>query len=180
MKAAFKQNKSDQVGIINFVHLNRQEKDTVRSWRNNARIRKCFYQDHIISRAEHAGFIKNLRKDNKNFYWLLKCGENMGVISLNRLDYRNKNAYLGIYANPGSKLPGVGSMLMEVLKKIAFGVFNLHTLKLEVIASNRRAIRFYLKNGFKEEGRLKDFVYRNNKWHDVIVMGLINKKRSNG
>lgn len=138
-------------------------------------VRKEMYQDHIISIEEHSKFIEKLKCDDKNYYWILKNknGEYMGTISLNRVDFRNKNAYFGIYSNPSMK--GVGCLLIECLKKLAFNIVNLHTLKLEVIDSNEQAINFYKKSGFIEEGQLKEFVFKDGRWHDVIVMGILNR-----
>ena len=50
----------------------------------------------------------------------------------------------------------------------------VHTHQSEVIDGNEKAINFYKKSGFKEEGQLKEFVFKNDKWLDVIVMGIIN------
>lgn len=167
--------------IKNFVNLTQKEKKMVRKWRNSDNVRKWMYSDHIISHKEHYEFIETLKTDNKNFYWLVKNKKNenhVGVIYLNRVDFKNKNTYLGIYSNPDSKQKGVGSLLIEALKKIAFDIAKLHTLKLEVVDFNDRAISFYKNMGFTEEGRLKEFVFKDGKWHDVIIMGIINKNKS--
>jgi sialic acid synthase SpsE len=47
----------------------------------------------------------------------------------------------------------------------------------EVIETNERAISFYKKTGFSEEGRLKEFVFKDGRWLDVIVMGIIGECR---
>ncbi len=163
--------------IVNFVNLTFEEKEIVRNCRNNENIRKMMFSDSIISSEEHSNFINKLRKDNNNFYWIVKKGnEFIGTISMNRVDMINKNAYIGIYTNPDYKLPGAGSILIKCLKKLAFGEANLHTLKLEVIDKNERAINFYKKSGFIDEGRLKEIVFRENRWYDVIIMGTMNRE----
>ncbi len=161
--------------IINFINLNDKELEIIRKWRNNNDICIWMYNAHKISSNEHKNFINKLKKNNTDFYWLVKDkkGSNIGVIYLNRVDFLHRNAYLGIYKDPN--LSGVGELLMDSLKEIAFKIAKLHTLKLEVIETNKEAIRFYKKMGFKEEGRLKEFVYRDGKWLDVIIMGLVNK-----
>ncbi len=162
--------------IVNFVNLNREEIEMVRNWRNNENVRNMMLSDHIISPEEHSNFIDKLREDNKNFYWIVKKGEeSIGTISLNRVDLKNRNAYLGIYVNPYHKLPGAGNILIENLKKLAFSKANLHTLKLEVIDKNERAINFYKKSGFMDEGRLKEFIFKDDRWYDLIIMGAINR-----
>ncbi len=166
------------VPLVNFINLNDEEKEMLRNWRNHDDIRKLMYSNHIISPEEHKIFIDGLNGDNKNFYWLVKGnnGEYVGVISLNRVDFNNKNSYIGIYANPDCNLPGVGQILMDCLKKIAFEIAGLHTLKLEVMETNEKAMNFYTKSGFAEEGKLKEFVFKDGKWQDVIIMGTVNKQ----
>ena len=170
--------KFEDILLINFMNLGDKEKEIVREWRNNVDIRKWMYSDHIISQEEHVRFIEELKIDNKNSYWLAgdKDGEYLGIISLNRVDLSNKNAYLGIYTNPYNVKRGTGYALIECLKVLAFDIANLHTLKLEVIEKNKRAISFYKKAGFSKEGILRDFVFKDGKWCDVIVMGIINRK----
>jgi len=164
--------------LINFINLNSAEKDLVKKWRNHKDVRKWMYQDHIISSEEHAVFIEKLKEENKNFYWLVKNknGEYLGVIYLNKVDFLHKHAYLGIYSNP--ELKGVGKFLIQALKELAFKIAKFHTLKLEVIETNKHAIEFYKKQGFKKEGKLKEFVYKDRKWIDVIVMGIIKNEKS--
>jgi UDP-4-amino-4,6-dideoxy-N-acetyl-beta-L-altrosamine N-acetyltransferase len=165
----------DKVVLLNFVNLNVKENEMVRLWRNHSRIRRWMYSSHIISSKEHTDFINNLKDDKKNFFWIVryKEGKYLGVVYLNRLDLTNKNAYLGIYANPNLK--GVGNILIGCLKELSFNIINLHSLKLEVIESNKRAVQFYKKIGFKDEGCLKEYVFKNGKWVNVIIMGLIRR-----
>jgi UDP-4-amino-4,6-dideoxy-N-acetyl-beta-L-altrosamine N-acetyltransferase len=163
----------NDVELINFISLNDDEKEMIRNWRNHESIRNMMYSDHIITIDEHSKFIIGLRNASNNFYWMVrKNQENIGTISLNRVDFKNFNAYIGIYSNPN--LSKMGGLLIECLKMLAFNEVKLHTLKLEVIEGNERAINFYKKSGFLEEGRLREFVFKNGKWLDVIVMGILN------
>jgi UDP-4-amino-4,6-dideoxy-N-acetyl-beta-L-altrosamine N-acetyltransferase len=58
---------------------------------------------------------------------------------------------------------------------LAFDTVELHSLKLEVIEENERSVDFYMKIGFKEEGLLKEFVLKDGKWLNVIIMGILNR-----
>lgn len=165
--------------IINYINTDTKTKNLILRWRNNPSIRCWMYTDHIISDKEHYNFLKNLKTDEKNYAWIIKNNNNqyIGVISINRYDAKNKNAYLGIYANPEEKILGAGSQLMDCLKYIAFNIAKLHTLKLEVLANNNNAIKFYKKQGFKKEGVLKEFIIKNNKFIDVLILGTFNNKK---
>lgn len=160
--------------LKNFVSLSYEEAVKVLRWRNHKEIRRWMFTDHEISYDEHMGFIERLKNERTSFYWLARQtdGFDIGVISLNRLDFRNKNAYIGLYSNP--EISGVGAILLDCLKTIAFDIAKLHTLRAEVIETNEKAIRLYKKSGFAIEGRLREFVFKDGKWLDVIVMGIIN------
>ena len=109
-------------------------------------------------------------------YWVAEKEDGffLGTISLNKIDLKNKHAYIGIYSNPYNDIKNKGHLLIQCIKKLAFEIAGLHTLKLEVINNNQKAIDFYKKEGFNEEGRLKEFVFKDGYWLDVIVMGIIN------
>lgn len=170
----------DKLIAKNFVTLSSDESEFVRNCRNHDEIRKWMYSDSIIPLWDHINFINSLKENNKNYYWLVKMEEEyIGVISLNRIDFQNRNAYLGIYANPFSILRGKGELLIKCIKKLAFNYANLHTLKIEVMDINDKATNFYKKAGFMEEGRLKEFVFRNGKWHDMIIMGITSPEEKN-
>jgi RimJ/RimL family protein N-acetyltransferase len=42
---------------------------------------------------------------------------------------------------------------------------------LAVFEDNTAAINLYKKIGFQEEGRLKEFIFKDGKWKDVIIIG---------
>ncbi|MCD4784955.1 MAG: UDP-4-amino-4,6-dideoxy-N-acetyl-beta-L-altrosamine N-acetyltransferase [Candidatus Eremiobacteraeota bacterium] len=162
--------------IINFLNLSGEEREMVLSWRNHYNVRMWMYSDNKISLNEHINFIDRLAGDTNNFYWIVKNkdGISLGTIYLNKIDFKNKHAYIGIYSNPYNEFKTKGTLLIQCIKKLAFKVAELHTLKLEVIENNKKAINFYKKSGFNEEGRLKEFVFKDRKWHDVIIMGITN------
>jgi UDP-4-amino-4,6-dideoxy-N-acetyl-beta-L-altrosamine N-acetyltransferase len=163
----------DKLIVKNFVTLSNDEIEFVRKCRNHDEVRKWMYSDRIIPLYDHINFINNLKEDYKNYYWLVKMEEeDIGVFSFNRINFQNKNAYLGIYTNPFLIQKGSGKLLIYYIKKLAFDYAKFHTLKIEVMDINEKATNFYRRVGFTEEGRLKEFVLRNEKWHDMIIMGI--------
>jgi len=168
----------DKVILINFINLAEKEKEMVREWRNNPDIKRWMYTDHAISQEEHCKFIENLKNDHKNYFWLVKSNTNecLGVIYFIKVDFNSKRAYFGIYANPDSKILGLGRLFDDTAKKIAFEILDLHTLKLEVIEDNAQVINLHKKMGFSQEGLLRDFAFKDNSWKNVVVMGMVNER----
>jgi len=167
----------NEIMFKNFINLSSKEKEVVRNLRNNRDVSKWMFTNRYIEREEHESFIQGLAGSNSSAYWLVKGnkGKYLGVISLTRLSLQNKNAYLGMYVNPCCRSQGTGTLIFKYFKKIVFNVFKLHSLRVEVIQDNSKAILFYKKIGFIKEGVLREFVYKNRKWCSVIIMGILKR-----
>jgi len=49
---------------------------------------------------------------------------------------------------------------------------NINKIKLDVYSFNIRAIKCYEKLGFKQEGTLRKEIFREGKYHDILVYGM--------
>ena len=98
----------------------------------------------------------------------------IGFVALHDIEWNNQSCTfsIGIWdANYRDK--GYGSEATGLALNYAFYELNLFRVGLDVIASNARAIRVYEKNGFREEGRLRQAVHRDGKRVDQIIMGIL-------
>ena len=68
---------------------------------------------------------------------------------------------------------GYGTDAMRVLCRFGFAMMNLHRIELSVFEDNPRAIRCYEKLGFQHEGRRREADYREGRYRDVLMMGLL-------
>jgi RimJ/RimL family protein N-acetyltransferase len=68
---------------------------------------------------------------------------------------------------------GYGAEAMRLLLGYAFDHLNLHSVRLTVFAFNSRAIALYRRLGFKEAGRWRDGLRREGRFHDVILMDIL-------
>lgn len=104
-------------------------------------------------------------------------GVHIGSIGLHQIDWKNRRAELGIAI--GEKAywdQGCGADAIRTLLKLAFREMNMHRMQLRVDADNARAIRCYEKAGFKEEGTLRDAVFRDGKYIDQRVMSILQRE----
>ena len=98
----------------------------------------------------------------------------IGGISFNVIDWLNRSAGLGIVIGDKSLWgKGYGTDAMRVLMRLAFDKMNLHRLWLHVHDYNPRAIASYEKCGFKREGMLRQDHFTRGRYHDTIVMGIL-------
>ncbi|HBM4628219.1 TPA: GNAT family N-acetyltransferase [Listeria innocua] len=76
---------------------------------------------------------------------------------------------IDIAVHPDYQREGIGQLLMDKMKEVAREK-GFIKISLRVLSINQKAIRFYEKNGFKQEGRLeKEFIIQD-KYVDDILM----------
>ena len=68
---------------------------------------------------------------------------------------------------------GYGTETTRLVRDFAFGPLGLHRLSLEVNSFNASAIAVYRKVGFVLEGVRREAVRRDDGWHDVHDMALV-------
>lgn len=103
-----------------------------------------------------------------------KDGKHIGGINLHRTNPEDRKAGLGIMIGEKDHWSnGYGTDAVLILLKLAFDEMNLHRVWLQVFPENERAIACYLKCGFREEGRLRQEVFQDGRYYDVIVMGVL-------
>lgn len=141
--------------------------------RNTPEVAQWMYSAHITHKG-HFEFVEHLKHDKTQRYWvILREGYIVGVGSLTRL--RHKHAYLGIYTNPhNTHIAHKGQEILKIIEHIAFDELGLHSLFLEVMRTNKRALHFYEKAGFSYNGVLQDFVIHNGVFCDVLIMNKTN------
>lgn len=68
---------------------------------------------------------------------------------------------------------GYGREAIALMIDYGFRYHNFHKIWLRVHAANERAIGAYKACGFIEEGRLRQHVYSNGSYDDLIYMGIL-------
>jgi len=100
-------------------------------------------------------------------------GEFLGGCGLHQVSARNRSAVLGIWLAKPHWEKGYGSDAVRTLCRFAFREMNLQRIELGVLETNPRGRRAYEKVGFKEEGRLRRFMFVDGRHVDMILMGLL-------
>jgi len=101
----------------------------------------------------------------------------IGVAGLHQLDAKNRRAVFGIFIS--EKLEwgkGYGTEATALITGYAFTALNLNRVSLRVYEDNERGIRAYEKVGFKREGVLRQDIYREGRYWDTIVMGILREE----
>ena len=115
---------------------------------------------------------------NQEIYWAIaeKADDGMiGYLSLNNIDLRNRKAEWGgiIIADPEKRKGGRALQAAVMMLRHAFDELNLHRLTGYWLAEHRSSLFLGFSLGFKKEGVLRDYVFKKDRFHDVIVMSLL-------
>lgn len=162
--------KKEELSLINFTDLNKEQESRILTWRNNTNVRKWMYTSESITNHNHQIFIEMLKTDTtKQYYLVLKNSHEIGVIYFTNIDLLSKQANFGIYSNPLNK--GNGKSMMHILKNYGFNTLQLHTLTAEVFQENTIAYSLYINTGFKE---IKTTLIKE---QNIIQMELKNENR---
>lgn len=98
----------------------------------------------------------------------------IGDCGINSIDWKNSNAGVSIFiGNDTYRGKGYGTEAMHLLMDFVFSQMSINKIRLQVYSFNERAIRSYEKCGFKTEGVLRQEIFRNGEYFDVIAMGIL-------
>lgn len=100
--------------------------------------------------------------------------EVIGDIELQDINGNNRSAHLRIMIDATQHQgKGYGTEAILLMLEHAFGIMNLHRIELNVYSFNERAIHVYEKIGFKKEGVQRDALYYHHRYHNSILMGIL-------
>jgi RimJ/RimL family protein N-acetyltransferase len=68
---------------------------------------------------------------------------------------------------------GIGKQLLTEVADRAFGEHSAHRLFLDVFVTNDRARHVYENFGFRQEGIMRDAIYRDGAYHSLVLMSLL-------
>jgi RimJ/RimL family protein N-acetyltransferase len=105
---------------------------------------------------------------------LLSEDVSIGFVDLNGFNWAARSAWVAIgIGEPDYRGKGYGTEAMNLLARYAFRQLNLNRINLSVYEYNPRAMRSYVKCGFIEEGRERQWLDRGGRRWDLIFMGLL-------
>jgi RimJ/RimL family protein N-acetyltransferase len=76
-------------------------------------------------------------------------------------------------ADPGARGHGFGREASELRLRFAFDEGGLHRVELHVFDFNEPAKRLYRSLGFRAEGRRREVLYRDGRYHDDVRMAML-------
>lgn len=143
---------------------------------------RYMYIPYPYSVEDAINWINKHKEDFKNdkiytYGIVLKdSNELVGVISLSNKK-EDKNGEIGYWVGKKHWSKGYASEAMKAIIEFAFEVKKYHRVFARCMAENIASSKVMMKNGLTFEGRLKEHVFRNNRFYDMLYFGLVNSNK---
>jgi UDP-4-amino-4,6-dideoxy-N-acetyl-beta-L-altrosamine N-acetyltransferase len=150
------------------------ELSKIMTWRMNPKVTKFMNTDPMLDIEMQKKWFFNIEKDATKMNFMIEAGSvAIGVFQLVDIDKANKNCawqwYIGEDEYRGK---GIGSKLQPNIFDFVFMDLKLHKLWSHVLCFNEKEIPLHEKHGYRIEGRLKDHIYKNGEYIDVLCFGM--------
>jgi RimJ/RimL family protein N-acetyltransferase len=165
------------------IYLRPLEPDDARTlvpWFNDPEVTRFLLRYQPMTLAEEVEWLRHAGQSATDVVLgiMTRADERLvGTTGLHNVDQRNRHAAIGI--SLGDKTAwgkGYGTEAMRLLVRHAFDTLNLNRVWLHVYEYNERAVRVYQKVGFRLEGRLRQDTFRDGKYWDTLVMGVLREE----
>lgn len=162
---------------IFFVPLEDDIDDNYLRWVNDRKIVE-YLDTGNFPKTRHTliEYVKSINESPKHVFFAViekKTGKYIGNAKLGPIDWINRTAVYGRMIGEKSALrKGYGTEMSALLLHYAFMIINLNKVTAGVLADNKGSIKSNEKNGLYIEGKLKDQIYNNGIYKDVLMMGI--------
>ncbi|WP_203333443.1 GNAT family N-acetyltransferase [Planococcus beigongshangi] len=115
-------------------------------------------------------------ESQRSFRWGLQLkgsGEFIGTIGLNNLNVGSKKSEIGYELHPAYWRKGLAKEAVLEVLRYAFTELALYRMGAVTYPANEASSGMLKKLGFKEEGKLRGYLYQRGKSHDALIFSLL-------
>jgi RimJ/RimL family protein N-acetyltransferase len=131
-----------------------------------------------ISEYRQKKWFENLSYNDKELRTIIETKEHgaIGLAMLTDIDWKNRTAQSSskIATSVNLRGKGFGTKARKALVKYAFEQLNLSLIYSHIIEYNEASQRVSEKCGYKKDGVLRNRIYKNGKYHDLVVWSIQN------
>lgn len=131
-----------------------------------------------VSESIEKEWVKQKMMDNRKDIYLAIClvenDQMIGYASINDIDYINRCANRsGIIIHPEFQIGIYRYEAGILMRQLAFDHLNLNRYCAKCLVEHKVSLISMLANGFKIEGKLRQAIYKNGRYHDQFQLALI-------
>lgn len=129
-----------------------------------------------VSLSAQKKWIENLSNDTAVRYAIEINGSVKGVIIISAIDMKNRTANMNIKLLKNVRGNGFATRAVKLIISYCFNELNMHCLTANVIERNIKSRKLWEKLGFCQDGILRERIYKNGSYHNIIAFSLLRKE----
>jgi RimJ/RimL family protein N-acetyltransferase len=144
-------------------------------WMNDPEVTQYLGAHTPMLEADEEEWFEKLpkRKSSDIILTIVVDGKAIGIMGLHDISWKNRTAETGTFIGEKEYWgQGYGSEAKMLLLDYAFNALGLRKICSSVFAYNERSLKYSLKCGYKEEGRLKDQHFQYGRYWDEILLAV--------
>lgn len=154
--------------------IEKSDTDLIVAWRNNPLVRGNFIFQEPFTPEMHLRWMDERVATGQVAQFIIEReGAPVGSVFLRDIDPTHQKGEFGIFiGEDAARGQGLGTEAARLMLGYGFGRLGLHKIFLRVLAGNTGAIKSYENAGFVQEAYLRDDVFLNGKFCDLVLMAI--------
>lgn len=176
MNNEFNRLKGDKV---EFIPIALEDVEAIHSFASDDEVSKYIgwpLMKNIDETREYIKLIMKRETENTHLYASIaisQTGEVIGTIILFNFDHRARHAEIGYVLHKSHWGKGYITEAVGLVNMYAFNSLRLHRIHARVANTNLGSGKVLIKNGYLEEGRLKDHFFIDGDYYDELIYGIV-------
>jgi RimJ/RimL family protein N-acetyltransferase len=133
-----------------------------------------------VSKYQHRKWFEKVSADTNSIRYIIETKEDgpVGTSGWRPIDWKNRiAASIGIrIINKQLRSKGIGIDTSMAMFKYIFDELQLNRTDSEVIEYNKASIKLLEKLGYKLEGVRRNYIYKNGKYNNLLLYGLLREE----
>jgi ribosomal-protein-alanine N-acetyltransferase len=159
---------------VNLRTIEEEDIEFLRDNINNAEVRSHITARKPVNMEQERGFFEEVISSDDDVH-LAVCSdqEMVGIISLEEKEKELRVSEIGLWIAPEHHKNGYGTEAAEIITEYGFEELNLHRIMVRAHAENEGSNKIWERLGFTPEGTLRSHTYREGRFVDVNLYGLL-------
>ena len=161
--------------MLKFQKVKKENLEQILKWRTLPEVTRYMYSDIKYDIEDQKKWFKKLSTNKNQKAWIISYeSQNIGTISLNNIDYRNKHCSWGYYIGEQNKR-GIGGIIPPYIYNFVFLEMEFNKIIAEVMDGNEKIMKMHEMHGYRFIGKYNNHIYKYDKYHDIFVYELLSE-----